>query len=301
MNFSLNQIRYFLALAQEKHFAKAASRSFISQPTLSAAIKKLEQQLDVKLFERGHRQQVYLTQEGEALVIQARHLLDSAEAFQDLSRSQVNHFHQRFHLGVIYSVAPYLLPSLIPALKNKAPNMPLLIEENYTHNLKLQLQQGKIDAAIIALPFDDIGIEYLPLYKEPFCLVTYPSHALMNTKKNARVKRSQINEKELLVLGPGHCFRDQVLAACPHCVTKNNEANLFSGSSLETIMQMVASGAGISIIPERCARNHAHNPMLRIMQLDKPVPNREIALAWRKSSNKKPVMSLIAQLDYSLS
>lgn len=293
MNFSLNQIRYFLALAQEKHFAKAAKRSFISQPTLSTAIKKLEHQLDVQLFERGHRQEVKLTQEGENLIPLAQSLLDNAQAFQNLSQSQGNHFSQAFRLGVIYSVAPYLLPKLIPKIKKVAPALPLLLEENYTHHLKNLLLQGDIDAAIIALPFQEAGIETQTLYKEVFCVVAPSDHAITKKKK---IKRSEISAEELLLLGPGHCFRDQVLEACPHCVDNTQSKEMFRGGSLETIVQMVASGAGLSILPERCAEQHKHNPMLKIIPLEKPEPFREIAIAWRKSSPKKDVINCIANL-----
>jgi len=295
MNFSLNQIRYFLALAQEKHFARAANQSFISQPTLSAAIKKLEHQLDVQLFERGHRQEVKLTKEGEALIPLAQSLLDNAQAFQNLSQSQADHFHQPFRLGVIYSVAPYLLPKLIPRVKKVAPHLPLLLEENYTHNLKQLLIQGDIDAAIIALPFEAAGIETQTLYKEIFCVVAPSAHPLA---KKSKIKRSEISAQELLLLGPGHCFRDQVLDACPHCVDNTQANEMFRGGSLETIVQMVASGAGVSILPERCAEQHKHNPMLKIIPLEKPEPYRELAIAWRKSSPKKDVIQCIANLKY---
>ncbi len=294
MNFSLNQIRYFLALAQERHFARAANKTFISQPTLSAAIKKLEHQLNVQLFERGHRQEVKLTSAGEALIPEAQRLLDSAENLQNISKEQVDHFQSNFKLGVIYSVAPYLLPTLIPKIKSTAPDMPLLIEENYTHNLKQQLIEGKIDAAIIALPFNEAGIDTQKLYQEEFCLVTPEGHALAKRK---RIKREHIDADELLVLGPGHCFRDQVLEACPHCVGPSPDQDTFHGGSLETIVQMVASGAGVSLIPERCAEQHRHNPMLSIIQLERPQPKREIALAWRSSSAKKVVIEEFLKLD----
>lgn len=295
MNFSLNQIRYFLALAQEKHYGKAAQRSFISQPTLSTAIKKLEHQLDVQLFERGHRQEVKLTEEGEILIPLAQELLDKAQAFQNLSQSQGNHFHQPFRLGVIYSVAPYLLPKLIPKVKKIAPDLPLLLEENYTHNLKQLLLQGDIDAAIVALPFQEPGIETRTLYKEVFCVVAPINHPITKKKK---IKRSEILASELLLLGPGHCFRDQVLEACPQCVNNKQSSEMFRGGSLETIVQMVASGAGLSILPERCAEQHKHNPMLKIIPLEKPEPYRELALAWRKSSPKKEVINNIANLKF---
>jgi LysR family hydrogen peroxide-inducible transcriptional activator len=280
-----------MILAQEKHFGRAADRSFISQPTLSSAIKKLEHQLNVQLFERGHRQEVKLTEQGQNLIPLAQQVLDKAEAFQSLSQSQADLFQQPFKLGVIYSVAPYLLPSLIPKLKKTAPDMPLLIEENYTHVLKQQLLQGNIDAAIIALPFNEAGIETTPLYKEAFCVVSPKHHPLTKSK---RIKRSDIHANELLLLSPGHCFRDQVLEACPHCVSNKQSDEMFRGGSLETIVQMVASGAGVSILPKRCAEQHKHNPMLSIIRLEKPEPYREIALAWRKSSPKKKIIKLLA-------
>jgi len=295
MNFCLNQIRYFLALAQEKHYGRAAERSFISQPTLSTAIKKLEHQLDVQLFERGHRQEVKLTKEGENLIPLAQELLDNAQAFQNLSERQADHFHQPFRLGVIYSVAPYLLPKLIPKIKKLIPTLPLFLEENYTHNLKQLLTQGDIDAAIIALPFQEAGIQTQALYKEIFCVVAPSDHLIAKKRK---IKRSEISSDELLLLGPGHCFRDQVLEACPHCVGSKQNDDMFRGGSLETIVQMVASGAGVSILPERCAEQHKHNPMLKIIPLEKPEPYRELALAWRKSSPKKDVIKLLCDLNF---
>lgn len=295
MNFSLNQIRYFLALAQEKHFGKAASRSFISQPTLSSAIKKLEHQLDVQLFERGHRQEVKLTDAGLALIPQAQQLLDQAENFQRLSQSQTSALQQPFRLGVIYSVAPYLLPGFIPQAKKQAPDMPLLIEENYTHNLRTLLLNGDLDAAIIALPFHEPGIETYTLYEEAFCGIVPANHHLASRK---RIKRSDLDAEELLLLGPGHCFREQVIAACPQCVYENDMKEMFQGGSLETIVQMVASGAGVSILPERCAQQHEHNPLLKILKIENPKPYRQIALSWRSSSPKKEAIELIKTFKF---
>lgn len=296
MNFSLVHIKYFLALVQERHFARAAERCFVSQPTLSAAIKKLELHLDVQLFERGHRQEVRLTPAGESLVAQAQKVIDNAELFQQLSQNQQDQFLQPFRLGVIYSVAPYLLPALVPQLKKQAPDMALLIEENYTHELRKQLIQGDIDAAIVALPFDEPGIQTQILYWEPFCVVAPAGHAL--TKQTDKISKDEIMAEELLLLGPGHCLRDQVLEACPHCVGNTEVNEMFRGSSLETIVNMVASGAGVSILPERCARQHQHNLLVEILPLEKPVPYREVVLAWRNSTPKQDVINLFQKLAY---
>lgn len=283
---TLTELKYIVALAQERHFGRAAQKCFVSQPTLSLAIKKLEDELNVPLFERN-RNEVIVTAVGDQIIEQARRVLDEAGRISQLAKSGGDQLSGTLKLGVIPTIGPYLLPELIPLLKKFAPHMPLSIEENLTGNLGPLLKQGEIDVAILALPFALPHVRTKILYEEPFRVVVPAGHRWVKSKKSSKkthVKPSELLDENLLVLNNGHCFRDQVLEVCPgQRPDAANEGR--AGSSLETIRNMVASGLGISVLP--CsALGKPYQPyqskVLGVLDFTAPAPSRKVALAWRE-------------------
>ena len=244
---TLTELRYIVTLAQEQHFGRAAERCHVSQPTLSVGVKKLEDELGVMIFERS-KSAVRTTPVGEGIVAQAQKVLESAQGIRELAQVGKNQLAAPLRVGAIYTVGPYLFPHLIPQLHRVAPQMPLYIEENFTHVLRDKLRNGELDAIIIALPFHEADVLTKPLYDEPFYALLPAGHpwAAMET-----IDTKLLNDKSLLLLGEGHCFRDQVLEACP-TLGKGSDINKHTtveSSSLETIRHMVASGLGISVLP----------------------------------------------------
>nr|MDQ6917477.1 LysR substrate-binding domain-containing protein [Pseudomonadota bacterium] len=235
---TLNELRYIVAVAQEKSFGRAAQRCFISQPALSVAIQKLEEELQTQLFERG-KSEVTVTPVGERIVEQAHKVLEEAARIRDIAQAGRNQLAGVFRLGAIFTVAPYLLPDLVPALSTLAPDMPLEIEENITEQLEAALKTGRIDAAIIALPFDPPGIATEFLYEEPFQVVVPQRHPWAKRKS---IDPSELAGEHAILLNVGHCFRDQVLESCPEL--NRGDAPVTRSNSLETIRNMVASGLG---------------------------------------------------------
>ncbi|WP_313395881.1 LysR substrate-binding domain-containing protein, partial [Pseudomonas sp.] len=239
---TLTELRYIVTLAQEQHFGHAAERCHVSQPTLSVGVKKLEDELGVLIFERS-KSAVRLTPVGESIVAQAQKVLEQAQGIRELAQAGKNQLTAPLKVGAIYTVGPYLFPHLIPQLHRVAPQMPLYIEENFTHVLREKLRNGELDAVIIALPFNEADVLTLPLYDEPFCALMPADHP-WTAKKT--IDTAMLNDKSLLLLGEGHCFRDQVLEACP-TLNKGGEGSKHTtveSSSLETIRHMVASGLG---------------------------------------------------------
>ncbi|CAI3810881.1 HTH-type transcriptional regulator HdfR [Pseudomonas sp. MM223] len=208
---TLTELRYIVTLAQEQHFGHAAERCHVSQPTLSVGVKKLEDELGVLIFERS-KSAVRLTPVGESIVAQAQKVLEQAQGIRELAQAGKNQLTAPLKVGAIYTVGPYLFPHLIPQLHRVAPQMPLYIEENFTHVLREKLRNGELDAVIIALPFNEADVLTLPLYDEPFCALMPADHP-WTAKKT--IDTAMLNDKSLLLLGEGHCFRDQVLEACP--------------------------------------------------------------------------------------
>ena len=208
---TLTELRYIVTLAQEQHFGRAAERCHVSQPTLSVGVKKLEDELGVLIFERS-KSAVRLTPVGEGIVTQAQKVLEQAQGIRELAQAGKNQLAAPLKIGAIYTVGPYLFPHLIPQLHRVAPDMPLYIEENFTHILRDKLRTGELDAIIIALPFQEADVLTKPLYDEPFYALLPAGHpwAAMDT-----IDTKLLNDKSLLLLGEGHCFRDQVLEACP--------------------------------------------------------------------------------------
>ncbi|MBI3344297.1 MAG: hydrogen peroxide-inducible genes activator [Gammaproteobacteria bacterium] len=280
---TLTELRYIVAVARERHFGRAAQACFVSQPTLSVAIRKLEEELGVALFERGTNE-VTLTPVGERIVAQAQRVLEQTAAIREIAQEGKDPLAGPLRLGVIYTIGPYLLPHLIPLLHKRAPRMPLLIEENYTARLSELLKEGVLDVIVISLPFDEPGVVTQALYDEPFKVVLPYNH---EWKKLKAIKAKELAKENLLLLGAGHCFRDQVLMVCPELNRSSAVGSLqrtLEGGSLETIRHMVASGAGITVLPCTSVLSHqAEDKLLAVRPFADPVPKRRIALAWRNS------------------
>ena len=277
---TLTELRYLVALDAERHFGRAAERSFVSQPTLSVALKKLEEQLGVTLFER-HRGEARPTPIGERIIEQAHRVLAEAEQVKLLAAEGKDELRGTLRVGAIYTVGPYLFPNLVPAMRAKHPEMPMAIEENYTDVLARRLKQNELDVVIIALPFNQPGVVTWPVYDEDFVVALPQDHAWTKRKQ---IAASDLANETLLLLGPGNCFRDQVLTACPECQEMElTGQGALAGSSLETIRHMVVSGLGITVLPKSAAADPGSHKLLSIRPFSKPSPARRIALAWRRS------------------
>ena len=286
---NLNDLRYVVALAQERNFHRAAERCFVSQPALSLAIRKLEEELGVRLFERG-RSGVRPTPTGSRIVEQAQRVIEEAARIKELARQGKDQLAGPLRLGVIYTVGPYLLPELIPILHRKAPKMPLEVEENLTAHLEVLLGNGRLDAALIALPFEVPNVDVLPLYDEPFTVAVPVSHAWA---KRPSVKAEELAGEHVLLLPSGHCFANQVAEACPEIERRGGEA--LQGNSLETIRNMVASGLGITVLPASADSPRYRSPLLRMVPFKAPAPSRRIALAWRKTFARDKAIEVLAE------
>ena len=281
---TLTELRYIVAVAREHHFSRAAAACFVSQPTLSVAIKKLEEELGITLFERANNE-ISVTPVGARIVEQATHILEQIQTLRQIAQQGNNPLTGALRLGVIYTIAPYLLPHLIPALHGIAAQMPLLLEENFTHKLAEKLRQGELDAIIISMPFEEPGIETLALYHEPFQVVMPADHPWC---AKAGIQVADLAQENMLLLGSGHCFRDQVLQACPalnrSSAPDGSIQKTLQSSSLETIRYMVASGAGITVMPCTATGQMAMaQGLLDCRPFIAPVPDRLVALAWRRS------------------
>jgi LysR family hydrogen peroxide-inducible transcriptional activator len=291
---TLNELRYIVAVARERHFGRAAEACFISQPTLSVAVKKLEEELGLSLFER-RKGEISVTPIGEQIVSQAQRVLEEAGNIRQIARQGQDQLDGTLRLGAIYTIGPYLLPYLIPQLSERAPKMPLLIEENYTASLSERLKRGDLDVILISLPFDEPGVLTLPLYREPFVLLLPRSHPL-NQKKDVSI--DDLRKEDVLLLGPGHCFRDQVLEVCPDCMKRStvegSAARTMEGGSLETIRYMVASGLGVTILPCSAAGAERFSErLLSIRRFGAKTPSRVVALAWRKSFPRPDAITVL--------
>jgi len=295
---TLSELRFIVALSREKNFRKAAEKSFVSQPALSLGIKKIEQELNISLFERsvGAGGDVKITPIGQKIIDQAIIVLNEASKIKDLSANGDKQLDLPFKLGLIYSIAPYLLPLIIPELKKYAPNMPLQVHENITQNIETELKSGIIDAAVIALPFDIPGIEIEILYDEPFVVIVPLSH---HWDEQNTIKAKDLAHEKVLLLDKTHCFSNQVTEACPG-LSKNSEIQL--GNSLEYIRSMVASGLGISVLPQSATTVKYNNPLVKTITFEAPVPFRRVALAYRKSGVKTEavikLVDVIKSLDF---
>ncbi|MGB4812729.1 MAG: hydrogen peroxide-inducible genes activator [Methylophilaceae bacterium] len=273
---TLTELKFVVAVAQERNFRRAAEKCFVTQPALSLAIKKLEEELNISIFERSHTE-VTATEIGEKIIDQASIVLEEASRIKQLAELGKNQLIGAFKLGMIHSIGPYLLPEIIPILRKTAPDMPLEVEENLTANLEMQLKNGLIDAAVVALPFDLPGVQYLALYDEEFDVVV-PSHHHWAERKT--INPEELADEKVLLLNSGHCFSNQVAEACPNLARKSE---VLHGNSLETIRNMVASNLGITVLPCSATAERYNNPLIKVIPFAHPAPSRRIAIAWRKS------------------
>jgi len=292
---TLNELRYIVAVARERHFGRAAEACFVSQPTLSVAVKKLEDELGVSLFERGTGE-VTVTAVGQQIVEQAQRVLEEADGIRHLAQHGKNPLAGMLRLGAIYTIGPYLLPRLIPRISEQAPEMPLVIEEDFTSVLSERLKRGDLDVIVISLPFDGPGVLTRTIYDEPFVVLLPGGHPWSG---QAAVGADQLGNENVLLLGPGHCFRDQVLDVCPNCVKSTTGGNSLQrgpeGGSLETICCMVASGVGITVLPcSAAAVDRFAKPLVHVLPFAGATPRRRVALAWRKSFSRLEAVDVLA-------
>ena len=289
---TLTELRYIIAVADEKHFGRAASKCFVSQPTLSIGVKRLEDELGVTLFERS-KTGVHLTAVAEQLVEKARKILHEVESFKELSNHVKDPFLAPLRVGAIYTIGPYLFPALLPALKTAEPRMKLYIEESFTGTLRQMLKKGQLDAIIVALPFTEPDIEVHELYTEPFEVLLPSNHPWAS---ESSIPPKQLHTEHVLLLGEGHCFRDQVIDACPALSRSAHERNnlVAEGSSLETLRHMVASGLGVTVLPASAAGLENYAPgYLATRPFSKPEPSRTVAVAWRRQFPRTEAIDLL--------
>lgn len=293
---TLTELKYIVAVAREKHFGRAAEACFVAQPTLSVAIKKLEDELGITLFERGGSE-ISTTPLGAQIVVQAERVLEQTAAIKELAKQNKDPLVGPFRLGIIYTIAPYLLPPLVKTLIERVPQMPLVLQENFTVKLIELLRQGELDAIVVALPFNDQGLVVQPVYDEPF-VVAVPEHH--EWTKRDQISSDELKSETMLLLGNGHCFRDQVLEVCPEVsrfsTSGDGIARTFEGSSLETIRHMVASGIGITVLPRGSVLDmHPTDGMLRYLPFSDPAPSRRVVIAWRKSFTRGAAIEAVRQ------
>jgi len=300
---TLTELRYIVAVARERHFGRAAEACFVSQPTLSVAIKKLEEELDVKIFERGSNE-VSLTALGTAIVRQAQSVIEQAAAIKEIAKRGQDPLSGPLKLGIIYTIGPYLLPQLVRHAIELTPQMPLMLQENFTVKLLDMLRTGELDCAIMAEPFPDSGLAIAPLYDEPFVVAVPRSHALASEKA---ISSERLKQETMLLLGTGHCFRDHVLEVCPEFARFSNDAEgirkSFEGSSLETIKHMVASGMGVTVVPRLSITHGMDDPqshaLVTYIPFEAPVPTRRIVLAWRRSFPRYEAIAALRNAVYA--
>ena len=306
---TLTELKYIVAVAREKHFGKAAEACFVSQPTLSVAVKKLEDELELKLFERSAGE-VTVTPLGEEIIRQAQSVLEQAAEIKEIAKRGKDPLGGPLKLGVIYTIGPYLLPDLVRQNIERTPQMPLMLQENFTVRLLEMLRTGEIEAAILAEPFPDTGLAIAPLYDEPFLAALPSSHPLA---AGTEVTTEQLKSEHMLLLGSGHCFRDHVLQVCPEFArfSSNTEGirKSFEGSSLETIKHMVAAGMGVTLVPRLAVPPEA----LGAAEPDAPgvvrylpihddggaPPTRRVVLAWRRSFTRYEAIAALRNAIYA--
>ncbi|MGY0219518.1 LysR substrate-binding domain-containing protein [Endozoicomonadaceae bacterium StTr2] len=293
---TLTELRYIIALAREQHFGRAAERCFVSQPTLSVGVKKLEDELGVAIFERS-KSAVRVTPVGEQIIEQAQKVLEEASTIKTLSSAGQDQLATPLRVGAIYTIGPYLFPYMIPQLQKAAPTMPLYIEENYTSVLRQKLRMGELDAIIVALPFNEADVVTQSLYDEPFTVLLPAEHEWASRQT---IDVNDLTNDNLLLLGEGHCFRDQILDACPALRSgkdqrPNDKQTTIEASSLETIRHMVASGMGISVLPMSASHQHHYSPRVLVTRpFSSPGPQRTVALAWRASFPRHKAIDVLS-------
>lgn len=291
---TFTELRYIVAVAQDRHFGRASERCCVTQPALSLAIQKLEDELGTMIFER-RKHQIALTALGERIVHQAQRVLEEADQIRVIAAQGKDQLVGSLRLGAIATVGPYILPDLVPLLNKFAPLMPLEIEENLTLHLVAMLKSGKLDVIMIALPLEEPGIVTRALYDEPFKALVPIGH---HWQKRKSIDSRQLGSEKVLLPHAGHCFRQQVLDTCPEL--SRSDAEGWQGNSLETIRQMVASGLGITVLPCSALTSKHENKRLVAIDLAKPVPGRRIALAWRRGFTRPRAVDAVSDAVQAL-
>ena len=288
---TLTELRYIVAVAQEHHFGRAAQRCFVSQPTLSIAIKKLEEELGVALFDRSSNE-IRPTDAGLRILDQAQRVLEEADMIKQLAKEEQNELEGSFKLGLIFTVAPYLLPKLIVSLRDLAPKMPLMLEENHTAVLTDMLKKGELDAIVVADPYQEAGVVTIPLYDELFFVITPEGHPF---EEMDEITTQELADEQVLLLTEGNCMRDQVLDSCVELASRQRIkglTNTLQGSSINTIRHMVASGLGISVLPATSLTENDHM-LFSIIPFKSPAPERRVLLAARRHFVRQKALDTI--------
>jgi LysR family hydrogen peroxide-inducible transcriptional activator len=304
---TLTELKYIVAVAREKHFGKAAEACYVSQPTLSVAVKKLEEELELKLFERNANE-VTVTPLGEEIVRQAQAVLEQAANIKEIAKRGKDPLAGPLKLGIIYTIGPYLLPDLVRQMITHTPQTPLMLQENFTVKLLEMLRTGEIDCAILAEPFPDTGLASAPLYDEPFFAAVPAHHALA---AHDRITSEELKQETMLLLGTGHCFRDHVLEVCPEFARFSSNAEgirkSFEGSSLETIKHMVAAGMGVTLVPRlsipKAALQDKHrrndDGFIKYLPFAGDAPSRRVVLVWRRSFTRYEAIAVLRNAVYA--
>ena len=296
---TLTELRYIVTLAQSQHFGKAAELCNVSQPTLSIAVKKLEGELGVNLFERS-KSNVRPTPIGQQIIHQSQRVLEEAAAIKDIAKSGSNQLSTPLHIGAIFTIGPYLFPYFISPLQKTTPDMHLVIEEGYTSSLRKRLKSGEVDVILVSLPFSEPDIVVQPLYEEAFVVLLPKDHALAS---QTAIKKSDLDNENILMMGEGHCFRDQVTEILPNInQNRSSEASIRTmteGSSLETLCHMVSSGLGITVLPNSAAIGAVdRSDGLVIKPFAEISPSRTTAIAWRASFPRHKAIDALRNAIY---
>jgi len=291
MDLKLKDLRYLVAVADQRHFGRAAAQCFVSQPTLSAQLKKLEDSLGVQLIERAPNN-VTLTETGEQIVARARRILEATDEVVTLARSQRDPLAGRLRVALLPTIGPYLLPRVAPAIRKALPRLELRLYEYQTAPMLGKLHAGQLDVGILALPVELAGLESRELYREAFTVALPERHPLA---AHESVRVADLKGEKLLLLEEGHCLRDQALEVCSRVGVTDQQD--FRATSLETLRQMVATGAGITLLPELAGRGAYRNARGVVLRpFAKPAPTRQIGALWRKSSARRAAIDALCAL-----
>ncbi len=289
---NLRDLRYLVAVAEHRHFGRAAESCFVSQPTLSTQLKKLEETLGVVLFERNNRR-VMLTPEGKKIVQQTQRILVEVNSLTALSEQLRDPMGGDLRVGIIPTVAPYLLPKVLAPLQEAFPNLRIQLTEGQTANITRMLKLGDLDATLVALPVGEDNVEEVALFDEPFMLAVPKNHPLAD---QARARTTDLDGEEVLLLEDGHCFREQALKVCQ--ANQGVESKNYSATSLETLRQLVSAGVGVTLVPQLAVpRNVAADENVRYIAFDasgSDQPTRTLGLSWRATSTRSELLQQVA-------
>ncbi|HXO65984.1 MAG TPA: LysR substrate-binding domain-containing protein [Steroidobacteraceae bacterium] len=291
MELKLKDLRYLVAVADQRHFGRAAARCFVSQPTLSTQLKKLEHSLGVQLIERTPNN-VSLTEAGEQIVARARRILEASDEVVALARSQRDPLSGRLRVALLPTIGPYLLPRVTRAIRRGLPRLELMLYEYQTAPMLEKLHAGELDLGILALPVELGGLEARELYSEPFTVALPEGHALA---RRPSVRVGDLKGERLLLLEDGHCLRDQALEVCARAGVSDSQD--FRATSLETLRQMVATGAGVTLLPELAARGGSGSARgVAIRPFVRPAPVRQVGAVWRRSTARRQSIEALCDL-----